>query len=147
VNVAAFGLAAILSVGVASACLADDMVAAEQVAGTSIGFVLKGTHSNATLNITGPNNFQASTFSRGGAVAIDLKQFGPLPDGTYNYQLNAANGSSIAAANGLDNGRGNGRKRSVPQSAAKSGTFNVKGGKIVEYSGAAQRGRRGQDAQ
>ena len=78
---ATIGLAAFLAVG-SSACLADDFVAAEQHAGSKMEFRLKPSIANATLSVAGPNNFHASTFSKSGAAAIDLSQFGRLDDGT-----------------------------------------------------------------
>jgi hypothetical protein len=148
-KVAAFGLAAALAVGLASACAANDdnMIAAEQVSGTSVGFVLNGTHSNATLSISGPNGFYAHTFSRAGAVAIDLSQFGSLANGTYNYQLTAASGQPIAVNSALDDGRGTAHRTYAYKPAAKSGTFNVKDGAIVDYGVPARRGRRDRDSQ
>ena len=139
---AAFGLAACLGVSLSGACPADELVAAEQVGGTSVGFVLKGAYSNATLTVAGPGNFYAQTFSRGGAVALNLTQFGALPDGTYNYQLTAAGSAVAAAKGGLDDGRGDARKFTMQTPMSKSGTFNVKGGKIVDYGMPAQPHRR-----
>src|SRR5687767_12560353 len=78
---AAVALAASVVTGLTGASLANDIVAAEQVGGASVGFVLKGSYNNATLSVSGPNGFHASTSYRGGAVAIDLTQFGFLPDG------------------------------------------------------------------
>jgi hypothetical protein len=121
------------------------MVAAEQVGGTSVGFVLKGAYSNATLTVAGPGDFQARAFSRGGAVALDLKQFGALPDGTYNYQLTAASSGTMQVGRGLDDGRGSARKAAAHTAATKSGTFNVKGGKIVDYGVPTQARRRDHD--
>jgi hypothetical protein len=146
-NAAAFGVAASLSICLAGACLADDMVAAEQVAGTTIGFVLKGSYNNATLSVAGPNDFQASTFSRGGAVVLELSKFGALADGTYNYQLTAAASEGSRTDNGLNDGRGGSPKGAGRRAAAKNGTFNIKGGKIADYSVPAQRGRRDHDSQ
>jgi hypothetical protein len=117
-------------------------VAVDQVSGTSVGFVLKGAYSNATLSVSGPNGFHASTFSRGGAIVIDLSQFGSLPDGTYNYQLTAASGQAVAVDRTLNDGRGSTRKSFAYKPAAKSGTFNVKGGSIVDYGTRTRRGRR-----
>jgi hypothetical protein len=145
-GLAAFGLAMGLTLSLTGVSAADDLVAAEQVSGTSVGFVLTGSHRNATLSISGPNGFHASTFSRGGAVAVDLGQFGHLPDGAYNYQLTAASNVAVAIEGGLDNGRGRDRRSVASKPAAKSGTFNVRGGRIVDYGIAATRGRRDRDS-
>jgi hypothetical protein len=145
-NAAAYGLAASLSIFLAGACQADDMVAAEQVAGTTIGFVLKGSYSNATLSVAGPNDFQASTFARGGAVVLELSKFGALADGTYNYQLTAAAGGIARVSTGGENGRSSTAKGVAQRAATKSGTFNIKSGKIIDYGVPAQAGNRDRDS-
>jgi len=128
---ATIGLAAFLAVG-SSACLADDFVAAEQHAGSKLEFRLKPSFANATLSVVGPNNFHASTFSKSGAAAIDLSQFGRLDDGTYNYQLTASGGETVAVKMQLDNGRDKPPAARQPVGVAMSGTFHVKGGQIVK---------------
>ena len=83
-------LAACAAIGLSSACLADDMVAAEQFGGTSIGFLLKSSLSRATLSVSGPDAFHASVYSESGAIALDLGKFGPVEDGFYKYEITAA---------------------------------------------------------
>ena len=127
---ATFGSAALLAASFTSACFADDIVAAEQAAGSRLGVLLKPAFANATLSVSGPNDFHASISSKGGAVAIDLSQFGALDDGTYNYQVTASSGEKATVRTRLDNGRDH---EVVPmKSVAMSGTFNIKGGKIVK---------------
>lgn len=131
-------LVAGVTIALTGALPADEMVAAEEIAGTSVGFVLKGAYSNATLTVAGPADFYAKSFSRGGAVALDLKTFGALPDGTYNYQLTAAMPAGAASRNSaLDDGRGSAGKTAAFAPAIRSGHFNVKGGKIVDYQASA----------
>lgn len=131
-KLATIGLAVLLAASFSSACLADDIVAAEQVAGSKLGFLLKPTFTNATLSVAGPNSFHASTFAKGGALAIDLAQFGPLDDGTYNYQLTASSQTMAAVRTPLDNGRAGPRKAEHPVGVSASGTFQVKAGAIVK---------------
>jgi hypothetical protein len=128
---ATFGLAAFLAVGFSSACLADDVVAAEQLTGGMLRIQLKPTFANATLSVAGPNNFHASTFSKSGALGIDLKQFGPLDDGTYNYELTASSGKMVTIKTPLDNGRAK-EPKEQPVAVSMSGTFQVKGGEIIK---------------
>ena len=128
---ATIGLAAFLAVG-SSACLADDFVAAEQHAGSKLEFRLKPTYANATLSVAGPNNFHASTFSKGGAAAIDLSQFGRLDDGAYNYHLTASSGQTVAVKMPLDNGRDRPSAARQPVGVSMSGIFHVRGGQIVK---------------
>jgi hypothetical protein len=144
-KVAALAVAAALAIGLADAGHADEIVAAEQMGGTTVGFVLKNSYSNATLSVSGPNGFHASTSSKGGAVAIDLTQIGSLADGTYNYQLTAASSELVRVTNSLDNGRSGERRAFANKPGAKSGTFNVKGGRIVDYGVSTRRGRRDRD--
>ena len=72
------GLAAFLAVGFANTSLAQNRTAAPQVMGSSFGFQLDPAYANATLSISGPNNFHASNYSKGGSPGIDLSQFGAL---------------------------------------------------------------------
>lgn len=139
---AALGLLGLVVVGFASPCSASNLVAAEQVSGTSVGFVLAGSYSNATLTISGPTGFHATMFSRGGAIAIDIGKSGPVADGTYHYQLTAASSERAVAGDSLDNGRGNKAKSIAFKPATKSGTFNVKDGAIVNYGVPARASRR-----
>ena len=124
-------LATCAAIGISSACLADDMVAAEQLGGKKSGFLLKGSLSNATLTVSGPDSFHASAFSKSGAVAIDLGESGPLEDGVYNYQITAATADLAKVRTSLDNGRDPAVEKAQHTSMAMSGTFLVKDGAIV----------------
>ena len=138
---ATIGLAAFLAVG-SGPCFADDFVAAEQHAGSKLEFRLKPSFANATLSIAGPKNFHASTFSKSGAAAIDLTQFGRLDDGTYNYQLTASGSETVAVKMQLDNGRDKPPAATQPVGVSMSGTFHVRGGPDCEtrhYETAAKR--------
>jgi hypothetical protein len=128
---ATLGLAAFLVLG-CGACLADDFVAAEQHTGSKLEFRLKPSFANATLSVAGPNNFHASSFSKGGAAAIDLSQFGRLDDGTYDYQVTASSGQTVAVKTPLDNGRDKPPAATQPVSVTMSGSFHVRGGQIVK---------------
>ena len=135
---AAFGLATVLALGLSNPSLADDLAAAEQFADQSVGFLLKAAFANATLSVTGPNGFHASSYSKAGAVAIDLSKFGPLPDGTYNYEVTASSRELITVKAPVDN---NGRERAREEQAvpvSMSGTFQVKDGTIVKPSSGKQ---------
>jgi hypothetical protein len=131
---APFGLAALLTMGLASASLAaDDVVAAEQSAGSRLAFLLKPTLTNASLSVGGPNNFHARTSAKGGVIAIDLSQSGPLGDGIYHYQLTASGHEMVADRSRLDNGRATQAAAQHPAIVATSGTFHVKSGAIVVH--------------
>lgn len=92
-----FGVAALLILSFPGGALAaDDIVAAEQSAGSKLSLLLKPAFANASLTVGGPNNFQASTSAKGGALAIDLAETGPLSDGIYHYQLTASGREMVA---------------------------------------------------
>jgi len=139
---ATFGLTALLAVMCSGACFADDMVAAAQVAGSKLALLLKPGLANATLSITGPNDFHASTQSKSGSIAIDLAQFGPLEDGSYDYQLTASSGEKAVVRTHLDNWRD--KEIEPMKGVALSGTFNVIGGKIVRPDPTVREDRRRQ---
>ena len=93
--------------------------------------LLKPALANASLSVGGPNNFYASTSAKGGALAIDLAETGPLADGIYHYQLTASGREMVADKSKLDNGRDGPDKAEHPVRVSSSGTFQVKGGAIV----------------
>ena len=96
-----------------------------------VGFDLKGTLSNLTLSIAGPNNFSATAFSKSGAPSIDLRRFGSVEDGTYTYQLTAATDEKVKSRARIDNGRDQASAEPL-KGVSTSGTFNVKDGVIVK---------------
>jgi hypothetical protein len=135
-------LAACAAIGMSSACLADDMVAAEQFGGTSLGFLLKGTLNNATLTVSGPDDFHASASSKTGAVALDLGKQGAVEDGLYTYQITAASADRAKVRTSLDNGRDREAEMKQYKGVTMSGTFLVKDGKVVQPAPAAKESRR-----
>ena len=129
----ALGLAACLSLGASSACLANDLRATEQFAESTVAFDLQGPYSNATLTVTGPNRFHASTSAKSGTPSIELRQFGALEDGQYSYQLTAATEEKVKRKIKLDDGREGPAASADPlKSVSTSGTFRVKDGVIVK---------------
>lgn len=131
-KIAACGLAAFVAVGTTGPCVAEGMVTAAQFADTRLLFLLKPTVGNATLSVTGPNDFHVSAFSRIGAPGIDLSAFGPLDEGTYNYQMTASGPERVPVRTPLDNGRGRRPEPTQPVGLSMSGTFQIKGGVIVK---------------
>jgi hypothetical protein len=131
------------AIGLSTACLAaEDMVAAEQFSGANVGFLLKGSLSNTTLTVSGPDDFHASVFSKTGAAAIDLSTLGPLEDGIYSYQLTAATNQPAKVRTLLNNGRDSKEQITPRMGMAMSGTFMVKDGKIVKPAPASKESRR-----
>src|SRR5262249_29779513 len=124
-------LAAVLALGCFESCPANDLQAEHKLGDTVVGFDLKGPYTNVTLSIAGPNEFSATSFSKSGAPTIDLRQFGPVQDGTYTYHLTAATDEKVKSRTHVDNGRGQGSAEPV-RGVDTSGTFNVKDGVIVK---------------
>lgn len=128
---ASIGLAAVLLLGLSGTCLANDLLAAEQFAGTTVAFQPQGGYANMTLRVSGPNNYQASAVFPSGSPAIDLSRFGAVYDGIYNYHLTGTSGETILAS-----GRSEGRPSSSTspyqlKEVTKGGSFRVQGGAIV----------------
>jgi hypothetical protein len=135
-------LATCAAIAISSACLADDMVAAEKFSGTNLGFQLQNSLSNATLAVSGPDDFHASASSKTGAIALDLAKLGPVEDGVYHYQITAATPDLAKVRTSLNNGRDRAAEMKQRKSVAMSGTFQVKDGKIVAPVPAAKDSRR-----
>jgi hypothetical protein len=135
-------LAACAAIGISSACMAGEVVAVERFDGTSLGFLLKNSLSNATLSVSGPDDFHVSVFSETGALMLDLGKLGPVEDGLYKYEITAATDQRLKVRTPLDNGRGTKESITPYKSVAMSGTFLVKDGKIFKPSSAAKEGRR-----
>jgi len=128
---AALTLAAVLAAGLSTASLADDdIVAKRDAAGTKIAFLLKDGFSDAMLTVAGPNEFSGMAFAKHGAIAIDLRQFGPIDDGVFAYQLTAATKEKVAVRTPRDNGRIT-PPRERTKGASTSGTFRVVDGAIA----------------
>jgi hypothetical protein len=129
---ATVALAGTLALGLAGAAAAQDLKVTEQFKGTVVGFDLGGTFSNVTLSISGPNFFHTSRTSRTGPPEIDLKQFGTVDDGQYNYQLTASTEGRLQVRTPLDDGRSGGATTTGPfKTVSTSGVINVKDGVIV----------------
>ena len=127
-------LAGCVTLGLSGAVAADDLVAARQLSGTKIGFLIKSPYRFATLTVSGPDDFNASAFSKSGAVAVDLREHGPVEDGTYSYQLTAATETKVKSRLALDDGRGKRTQTDQLAGAAIHGTFHVVKGEIVAPS-------------
>ena len=127
----ALGLAACLAAGLSGACLADDLPVTERFSGTTLGFEIKGTFSNVTLTVSGPNSFMGGAFVRAGAPSLDLRAAGTIEDGVYAYHLTAATDDKVRYNTPrLDDGR----DASAPaelKSVSASGNFMIKDGSIV----------------
>jgi hypothetical protein len=119
-------VAAGLAAGVPSVASASDLKSSPRLGAANLSFEIPDS-TGATLTVSGPNGFAATTHSRGRAIGLDLP--GPIADGVYTYQLHAATQETVTSRDDLDNGRA----RNAPparHSAATSGTFIVQSGAI-----------------
>ena len=135
---AAFGLAAVLAVGIAGSAWGQDLKAAEKFTTTQIAFEPGAAHGFYTLTITGPNGAHTILTSRASAPSLDIRQMGPLQDGAYNYQLVASTDEKVTLHSKLDNGRPGGPDETMVKSVSMSGRFDVKGGAIVKVDPSAR---------
>lgn len=104
---------------------------------TVIGFKLKNNYQRATVNVTGPRFFRASTYKKTGNPFIDLREFGELDDGLYRYQVLVATDKTIRLRkNRLNNGREDlgTRRDKITETETQSGFFRVTKGSIVPPS-------------
>ncbi len=114
---------------------AEDLNAFKTIKGSEISFALGGAYSNATLTIVGPDGQAYSNYSKAGNPAINLIREKATADGLYTYEVTAASSQTRRTVNVLDNGRGNKEKSEVRVAAKASGSFEAKGGLIIEPSG------------
>ena len=128
---ASIGLAAVLLLGLAGTGLANDLLAAEQFAGTTVAFQPQRPYANMTLRISGPNNYQASVSYPSGSPALDLSRFGTVSDGVYNYHLTGTSGETVLASSRNDGRPGSSTTNYQLKDASKGGSFRVQGGAIV----------------
>lgn len=130
----ALALTVALSFGLCSPALAQTL----SVSGGTLGVKLVGTH-NATLTVTGPNDYYREAFSPDKDIALNLAGLGRLADGLYTYEITAATDQTKPVTAGLDNGRG-ALERSVQNVGTTiSGTFLVRNGAIVLTPAASSR--------
>jgi hypothetical protein len=123
----------VFALGFSTASDADELKAETKFRDTVVGFNLKESYSDVSLAVSGPSHFHASVHTRGTAPAIDLRDFGRLEDGLYNYQLNAATNTMVRTNSKLDNGRGERERAEVRRGVATSGVFWIKNGAIVQH--------------
>lgn len=104
---------------------------------TVLAVELRGNYQRATINVTGPRFYRASTYKEKGNPYLDLREFGELDDGIYRYQVLVASDKTIRLRkNRLNNGREDlgTRRDKITQTETQSGTFRVKGGSILLLS-------------
>ncbi|MEZ5810819.1 MAG: hypothetical protein R3D45_05320 [Rhizobiaceae bacterium] len=121
------GIAGLLATG---ALANENLDALVSLQGSEVRVTLSREYFNATLSISGPNDFHAEAFSRDGSPAIDLIRVGATADGTYTYEVTAASSEDAVGENLMDNGRGGVDETAGKIGASMSGTFQAIGGII-----------------
>ncbi|WP_321341968.1 hypothetical protein [Breoghania sp.] len=109
-----------------------DLVATRRFADATVGFDLGGNYRNLTLSISGPNGFHVSARSERTAPVINLRKFGKVEDGQYNFQLTGATSKRIETRSSLNDGRGEDARRDMFEGAGLGGSFVVKNGVIEQ---------------
>jgi hypothetical protein len=133
--VAAFAVAA-----VAPASAADVFDAGKSLSGTRVSFTMPAGYFNATLSVAGPDGRVLQTSAKSGAASIDIGGQNAMGDGTYTYQITAATPETKMIKPDEADGRAlptrtNMRgEMAIQVGASASGTFVVKGGRIVDTS-------------
>ncbi len=91
-----------------------------------------GHATNMTLTITGPNGFQATSYSEFSVPKVSISRNSIVSDGLYRWQLTGASGDEVAMQNtNLDYGRGDNTKRFIQIPMGDSGVFRVKNGQVI----------------
>jgi hypothetical protein len=136
----ALAMAAALSLALAAPAFAADVLdAGKSLSGTRVSFTMPSGYFNATLSVAGPDGRVLQTFAKTGSPAIDIGGQNAMGDGVYTYQITAASpqkkmvkADQMAGRESLKvNMRG---EVAIHVGAASSGTFLVKGGRIVDTS-------------
>ena len=137
----ALGFGACLALAACSPCLADDLLLVERFLRGDLAFDLKGPYANVTLTVAGPGDFYARAFARRGVPSLRLRDFGPVDDGLYSYELTAASDEFLRARRGLDDGRDRDAPR-LRRGISATGSFLVVRGQIVASRRAWEESRR-----
>jgi hypothetical protein len=136
----ALALVAALAVSAAPAVASDVVNASKSLSGTKVSFTMPAGYFNTTLSVAGPDGRVLQASSKSGTASIDIGGQNAMGDGTYTYQITAASPKTKMIkpdqADGRDQpARTNMRGETAVQvGAATSGTFVVKGGRIVDTS-------------
>lgn len=116
-------------------CLGGAALAAEDVEvriqSGSLSFSGGNNFTNAQLQITGPQGFEAEKFQPRGLPQFRIQGAGRMVDGLYQYSLSAATDEKIPLKNTLDNGRGPDAPQTAMRPFSMYGTFRVEKGVIL----------------
>lgn len=126
------GLSVFLVIGVSGVCMAQEMKAVKRFSDATVAFNMQGGYSKYTLTVTGPNGFNATVFSEKSVPALTLRKLGVMDDGIYRYTLAAASSKTAPVRAPANSGRSGKVQANQMVGVSDSGSFVVKGGKIVQ---------------
>jgi hypothetical protein len=123
----------------------ERLEAGVSLSGTTISVALPSGYSNATLSVAGPDGRVLTKSVKSGVSAIDIGGANAMGDGVYNYQVTAATPDKksvkVTENNGRDVKLDMQGEVTVPVAEQASGTFVVKGGRIVDTSNIKEDGQ------
>lgn len=109
-------------------------IAAENFNGSQIRFSEKIDVLNATLTISGPNGFSATSSDEMSVPQINLFDFGEPSDGRYKYHITSSviGEMEFKRNNQLNNGRSSNMK-AANKSISQSGHFLFENGQVKHF--------------
>ena len=109
--------------------------------GSMLKFDLNVNLRDAVVSVTGPNGFRAYKAQKLKRSGLNLREFGNLPDGSYQFEV-VTIGESLAelASPPLNNGRGDLESKKVIDRIVVGGNFLIKDGNIFMINSALDKG-------
>jgi len=125
--------------------ISDGPIIVKQLSdGTRIGFEpikFPGDARNMSIQIKGPEGYQAMVMSGKRLPELDLKEFGKVVDGIYFYQITGAQGERIERQDVLNNGRDKDEPSNFRVNVfALAGELLVERGKVTEFEQVEEKG-------
>lgn len=118
------------AVGLAAASMLHAAEVEPRIQSSALSFTGGSGFTNATLQINGPDDFQAEeTASRG--LPVFRVQGGKMRDGFYHFILSAATDEKVKIKRPIDNGRGDDARDHTFKPFHMSGMFEVRKGRIL----------------
>jgi len=119
-----------IAAGLAAVTAAHSAEVEARLQAGSLSFSGGSGFTNASLLITGPDDFEAEeTASRG--LPVFRVQGGRMKDGFYQFTLSAATDEKVKIKRAIDNGRGSGARDYTLKPFNLSGMFEIARGTIV----------------
>ena len=123
--------AAVLSLSLAGAALAQTPQPVQQNNSNAVWFDNWTGLSNATWTIAQPDGEVITIFAASGTPVFQLVGGGQTIDGIYRYELKAATEEQVEITNKQNNGRGDAARDTTFKPFHMSGVFHVQRGVIM----------------